>query len=139
MTLKLKFTLVFYFNNVLQDLLVGRENSGAFRVVLGVCCLGWRGCYQGCRGCNQRCRGCNRGCNQGCRGCNQGCRDANGDATRDAGDATRDAGDATRDVQGMQPGVQQGMLRGCNQGCFMHPLHPSKDGMCSFKYKDTLI
>ena len=42
-TWKLKFTLVFYFNNVLQDLLVGRKASGAFRVVLGVCSLGWRG------------------------------------------------------------------------------------------------
>ena len=33
-TWELKFTLVFYFNNVLQDLLMGREASGAFRVVL---------------------------------------------------------------------------------------------------------
>ena len=94
-TWKLKFTLAFYFNNVLQDFLVRREASDAFRVLFGVCSLGWRGCYrrcrgcnQGCRGCNQGCRGCKRGCNKGCRGCNQRCRGCNkgcsGDATRNA-------------------------------------------------------
>ena len=109
-TWKLNFTLVFYFNYVFQDLLVGREASGAFRVVLGVCSLGWRGCYQGCRGCN---RGWSHlGMQPGMQGIQLGMQ------------------------PGMQ-GMQQGMLRDATRDALCILCIQAR--MCSFKYKDALI
>ena len=114
---------------------MGREASSAFRAVLGVCSLGWRGCYQGCnqgcRGCYQGCnRGCNQVCNLGCRGCNQECRGCNWDATRDA--------------QGMQPGMLYASFAS-KQGCAhlnigMRHLNNSSVGIpCAFSVHGSFI